>query len=78
MSPPTPSHHDDKGGPIFVKANLAHHTKRKADGSPSVSIKGLPVGIHLLVEGPGPTEKAVLFIYTEGTKQIPVKFDCHF
>ena len=77
MAPPTPSHYDAMG-PIFVKSDLAHSKKRKFDGTSSVSIKGVPVGSQLQVEGPGSNNEPVLFKCTEGKKEKPVQFDCYF
>ena len=60
MALPIPSSYDDKG-PLFVKLDVEHATKRKLDGiTPSVSIKGVPIGGRLQLDGPGDNDQPVI------------------
>jgi len=76
MAPPTPSDHDEHGNPIYTLDDIAHHKKRKADGTPSVSIQGIPVSGLLRLEGPGKNDQPVTFARREGSVTHPIQFDC--
>ena len=64
---------------MFVKADIEHATKRKSDGSPTVSIKGLPVGSRLRIDGPNPNDQPVYFTrITSCLPDQPVIWECSF
>ena len=50
----------------------------KSYSSPTVSIKELPVGSRLQIEGPGSNDQLVVFIHTSGTEKAPIVWDCTF